>query len=126
MSILTKPSGAFPTSLIYITVGTLVIVWTFVSLVLYPPSTDLGHFLIIGTLVSGIAVLIIGLLLGPIGRAARHAELPPEEVTHAVAVTDEIAAANPPAIVPPVPQATIGSSANSRSPMTTNEGHPVG
>ena len=99
MSILSNPSGAFPTSLIYITVGTLIDVWTIVSLVFYPPASDFGHFLLIGFLITGIALLIIGLLLGPIGRFARHAELPPVEVTAAVAQADNTAAANPPAVV---------------------------
>jgi hypothetical protein len=108
MSILTKPSGAFSASLIYITIGTLIDIWMIVSLVFYPPSTDWGHFLVVGFLVSGFAILIIGLFLGPIGRAARHAELPPTEVTAAVANTEQTAAANPPAIaaVNPMPQAT--------------------
>ena len=102
MSILTTPSGAFPTSLIYITVGTLTDIWTIVSLVYYPPSTDWGHFLVVGFLVSGLALLIIGLFLGPIGRAARHAELPPTEVTPEVAQAEQIAAGHPPAVVPAV------------------------
>jgi len=101
--------------LIYITVGTLVIVWTAISLLLYPPASDFGHFLIIGTLVSGIAVLVIGLLLGPIGRFARHAEMPPAEVTTAVATANETAAANPPAVVPnAIPQAVIPPRGNGR------------
>jgi hypothetical protein len=117
MSILTKPSGAFPAALIYITVGTLVVVWTVISLILYPPASDLGHFLIIGTLVSGVAILVIGLLLGPIGRFARHAEMPPTEVTTAVESTDQTAAANPPVVIPTaIPQGGIAPRGN---------GHPV-
>ena len=100
MSILTAPSSAFSTSLIYITVGTLIDIWTIVSLLYYPPSTDWGHFLVIGFLVTGIALLVIGLLLGPIGRAARHAELPPTEVTAALTNAEQIAAANPPPVLP--------------------------
>ena len=107
MSILTNPSAAFPTSLIYITVGTLIDIWTIVSLFFYPPSTDWGLFLVVGFLVTGLALLTIGLLLGPIGRAARHAELPPTEVTPAVAQAEQTAAAPPPTVVPvnPAPQA---------------------
>lgn len=100
MSILSKPSGAFPAALIYITAGTLVVIWTALALILYPPTSDLGHFLLIGTLVSGVAVLMIGLFLGPIGRFARNAELPPKEVTTAVESSDKTAAANPPVVVP--------------------------
>lgn len=112
MSILTKPSGAFSASLVYITLGTLIDIWMIVSLVFYPPSTDWGHFLVIGFLVSGFAILVIGLFLGPIGRAARHAELPPTEVTTAVTQTEQTAAANPPVVaaVNPMP-ATATSTA---------------
>lgn len=123
MSILSKPSGAFPTSLVYITLGTLVMIWTIVSLIFYPPESDLGRFLLIGTLVSGVAILVIGLLLGPIGRFARHAELPPQEVTQAVAVTDETSAANPPAVVPnAIPQAVVGPRTDGRPVLTGTEG----
>jgi cytoskeletal protein RodZ len=121
MSMLTKPSGAFPTSLIYITVGTLVAVWMGVSMYFYYPESDLGRFLLIGTLASAIAVLIIGLLLGQIGRAARNAELPPEEVTQAVASTNETAAANPPAIAPAASPHAHHPSANGHVPVATNE-----
>jgi hypothetical protein len=118
MSILTKPSGAFSTSLIYITVGTLIEIWTIVSLVFYRPSTDWGQFLVIGFLVSGIALFTIGLLLGPIGRAARHAELPPTEVTPAVVRAEQTAAANPPAVVP------VNSLAQVAKPILTEPNAP--
>lgn len=100
MSILTTPSGAFPTSLIYITVGTLIDIWTIVSLIFYPPETDLGRFVVWGLLITGFALLVIGLLLGQIGRAARNAEMPPTEVTNSVAQAEQTAAANPAPVVP--------------------------
>ena len=100
MSILTTPSGAFSTSLIYITAGTLIDIWTTVALVFYPPETSWGKFLVVGFLVTGFALLVIGLLLGPIGRAARNAELPPAEVTQAVTQAEQTAAAHPPVVMP--------------------------
>ena len=100
MSILTNPSSAFSASLIYITVGTILDVWMIVTLVYYRPTSDWGNFLVIGFLVTGFALLVIGLLLGPIGRFARRAELPPEEVTAAVSQAEQTAAANPPPVVP--------------------------
>ena len=100
MSILTTPSGAFPISLIYITVGALIDIWAAVAMFYYPPETNWGHFLLVGFLVTGLALLVIGLLLGPIGRAARHAELPPTEVTAAVSSAEQTAAANPPPVIP--------------------------
>src|SRR5262245_3686063 len=106
MAIMTSPSGAFPTALIYITVGSLIDIWTIVAMLYYPPETQWGKFLVVGFMVTGAAFLLIGLLLGPIGRAARHAELPPTEVTTSVEQAEESAAANPPAVVvsgnPPV------------------------
>lgn len=99
MPILSSPSGAFPTSLIYITVGTLMDVWTILALVYYPPESQWGHFLLVGFLTTGAALLIIGLLLGPIGRFARNAELPPTQVTAAVAQAEQTAAAHPPAVI---------------------------
>ena len=120
MSILTNPSAAFPTSLIYITVGTLIDIWTIVCLVFYPPSTGVGQFLVVGFLVTGLALLIIGLLLGPIGRAARVAELPPTEVTPAVAQAEQTAAANPPAVV------SVNSIPQAATPvLTESNGRPV-
>jgi len=101
MSILTTPSGAFPISLAYITIGTLIDIWTIVAMVYYPPESNSGHFFIVGSLVTGIALLVIGLFLGPIGRAARHAERPPAEVTPAVTEAATTAAANPPPVVVP-------------------------
>jgi hypothetical protein len=99
MPILTTPSGAFPISLIYITVGTLVDIWTVVAMIYYPPETDWGRFLVVGSFITGLALLIIGLFLGHIGRAARNAELPPADVTPAVASAEQTAAANPPAVI---------------------------
>jgi len=99
MSILTTPSKAFPTALVYITVGVLIDIWTVVAWIFYPPETNSGKFWVAGFMVTGFALLLIGLLLGPIGRSARGAELPPKEVTPAVAQTDQTAAANPPAVL---------------------------
>ena len=101
MAILTSPSGAFPISLVYITLGTIIDIWTIVAMVYYPPETSWDKFWIVGFMVTGFALLVIGLLLGPIGRAARHAELPPSEVTSAVSSAEQIAAGNPPPVVVP-------------------------
>ena len=106
MSILTTPSGAFPISLIYITLGALIDIWTVVAMIYYPPETDWGRFMVAGSFITGLALLIIGLFLGHIGRAARSAELPPTEVTTAISSAEQTAAANPPAVVtqPPATQ----------------------
>ncbi len=100
MAILNKLTGAFPTALIYITVGTLITVWTLVYWVLKSPATQSGHFWVVGFFLTGLSFLLIGLMLGKIGRAARAAELPPAEVTPAAVQADLVA---PRQVVPAVP-----------------------
>jgi len=85
MPILNRLSGAFPTALIYITVGTLIGIWSIVSLVLNAPETQAGYFWVTGFLMTGLALLVIGLLLGRIGRVDRTAELALPELTTAAA-----------------------------------------
>lgn len=99
MAMLSKPSFGPRTSLIYITSGALIIVWTGV----YYAFKIMGHegnhenamFWIVGLLLTGATLIAVGLLLGQIGRAARKAELPPEEVTKDEARVQQSAAANP-------------------------------
>jgi hypothetical protein len=114
MAMLSKPSSAAFTSLSYITVGALTMVWTgvwYVWLRNHPPATDAPFFWCAGFGITGVALLVIGLGLGKIGRAARHAELPPREVTPTEAKVEQTAA-QAPVVVPgsaPVqaPQATV-------------------
>ena len=47
---------------------------------------------------TGLTFIILGLFLGPLGRQARRAELPPPEETRAEASIQRTAAANPPAV----------------------------
>jgi hypothetical protein len=95
MAILNKLTGAFPTAIIYITVGTLISVWTVVWLVFNEPETRQGYFWPVGFLITGIAVLAIGLFLGRIGRSARKAEMAPAEVIQASTNAEQVAAARP-------------------------------
>lgn len=127
MRLLTQPSGAFPIALVYITIGTLIDIWTIVAMIYFPPESSWGKFLMWGCLISGAALLLIGLFLGQIGRAARNAELPPSEVTPEVASSEQKAAENPPPVVattsaapaPAAPQTTTGVQ------PTTNAPRPV-
>jgi hypothetical protein len=121
MAILSRPSSAAYTAVVYITVGALTDVWSSVWY-LYLSRDAAAHsaatfYLCYAFMLSGLTLLVIGLAIGRIGRAARHAELPPEEVTAAAAQAEQIAAARPPvaqllnpgaqppAPVPPVPPA---------------------
>ena len=96
MALLTKPTAAAKVSLAYITIGSLLIVWTGVYCAyLYnnPPENHSIFYFCTALLLTGFVLVVIGLAVGRIGRAARHAELPPPEVTPAVAQTDQSAAA---------------------------------
>ena len=123
MAMLTKPSAAAKLALAYITIGALLIVWTGVWFYYHyqhpdPPPDSFRQYLCTGLMLTGVTLLIIGLAVGRIGRAARHAELPPPEATPTVAKTDQIAAqtgaptpengqAAPAAPVPAAPAAPV-------------------
>jgi hypothetical protein len=101
MAILSKPSPAAQTSLIYITIGALTDVWSaiwYAYLRHNPPAADSTWYWCYGFFLSGLALLIIGLAVGRIGRSARHAELPPEETTPVVVKAEPNAAARAPLI----------------------------
>lgn len=108
MSILSKPSSSARTAVIYITGGVLMTVWSciwYAYLNRNPPSNEAIWYLCNGFILTGIALFVIGLAIGRIGRSARHAELPPEEVTAEVVMTDQEAASRAPIIAsvnPPV------------------------
>lgn len=110
MPLLSNPSFAAKTALTYITIGALTDVWAGVwySYLRRQPAdaVDAGHWYICcGLLLTGAVLVLIGILVGRIGRAARHAELPPPEATHAMAVTDQNAAAHGATPPPPNPPA---------------------
>ncbi len=80
--ILSKPSSAAPTSLFYITVGALMTVWSgiwFFYLSRNGSDHQFVYYLCTGFLVTGLVLMTIGMLIGPMGRFARKAELPPTE-----------------------------------------------
>jgi hypothetical protein len=98
MALLTRPSNAARTAVVYITAGALIVVWTVIWLwwlSQHPSDNDATYFWAYGCLLSGLTLLVIGFFLGRIGRAARHAELPPPEATPPTN-------ANPPAAGTPV------------------------
>jgi hypothetical protein len=82
MPILSKPSGAARTAVMYITAGALIDVWSIIYWAYLnhhaPEHGDAPYYWVYGFFLTGVVLLVIGLALGRIGRAARHAELPPE------------------------------------------------
>lgn len=108
MPMLSNPAFGPRTALAYVTGGTLMCVWTAVWY--YTREYELTRsqwFWVAGFFLSGLTFVFLGLLLGPLGRAARQAELPPPEAVGAEAAIQQAAAANPPAVVAPHPQAGV-------------------
>ena len=101
MQLLRPTSSPAKTALIYITVGTLTMVWTTVYyLYRVNHATDadpVPYYWIGGFMATGVALLVIGLATGQIGRAARPAE------------------AAPPAVVMP-PAAPVATTTNAQVP----------
>lgn len=82
MPLLSKPAFGPGLALTFITVGALIDVWTgvYYLLAILPqggPSSENQLFWVLGLFLTGLTFLVVGITLGPIGRAARQAELPP-------------------------------------------------
>jgi hypothetical protein len=120
MPFLSKPSGAARTSITYITVGALIDVWTIICWVYlnrHPEGhSDAAYYWVYGFFFTGIVLLVIGLALGRIGRAARHAELPPEAPNEPTAEPANI-------VAPGIPNGTPG--ANNTAPQYYTMPAPV-
>lgn len=108
MPILSRPAFGPVTALAYVTGGTLLCVWTLVWY--FTRDYELTRsqwFWLAGLFLTGFTFVFLGLVLGPLGRAARQAELPPTEATPSEAVIQQTAAAHPPAVVAPQPTAGV-------------------
>jgi hypothetical protein len=103
MSIMTKPSGEARTAIAFITIGTLVAVWSgiwYAYLRNYPSENPAPYYFCSGFFLSGVVLIVVGMGIGKIGRAARQAELPPQEITGAVVNVDQNAAERAPIVAP--------------------------
>src|SRR5439155_27120128 len=98
-----KPSNAARLAIVYITVGAIPAVWSAIwwYYLRTHNGVDLAYYWCYGFLFTGLVLLIIGFTLGRIGRAARHAELPPE--THPGQNTAQPAVTSPPGGAAAVP-----------------------
>ena len=113
MPILSQPSFGPKLAIGFITGGALLDVWVLVWRYTIAPETltPSMRFWYYGLLLTGVTFMVIGALIGSIGRSARKAELPPDDETvRAEARVQERAAANaagaspaapPPAAAPP-------------------------
>lgn len=101
MPILTQPAFGPKVALAYVTVGALIDVWTGVWYFTRDNElTRSQQFWIVGLALTGLTFILLGLFLGPLGRSARRAELPPVAETQAEAAIQATAAANQPAVAP--------------------------
>jgi hypothetical protein len=91
---------------LYITAGAIIDVWSalwFIWMKTHPEDgADSSFFWCYGLFLTGLVLLIIGLALGKIGRAARHAEAPVDATIPA-----QQAVARP--AVAPVPTAPVAT-----------------
>src|SRR4051812_1549642 len=103
MTLLSNPAFGPRVALVYVTLGSLIDVWTAVYYFSYARGEELppnARFWLTGLFLTGLTLIVLGLVLGPLGRAARKAELPPSEVPRAEAAINQTAAANPTPVVP--------------------------
>src|SRR5262245_30497919 len=123
MPIMSKPSMGTGISIGFITGGTLTAVWSgiwYYYLLNHVPDESGWYYVCTGLFLSGLVFVLIGVTIGHIGRAARRAEIPPPEVTQAVANVDQNAAARAPVIVPVNPaQAAVTPAQNVATPVPT-------
>lgn len=123
MPIMSKPSMETGISIGFITGGTLTAVWSgiwYYYLWNHVPEESGWYYVSTGFILSGIVLVLIGVTVGHIGRAARRAEIPPPEVTGAVASVDQNAAARAPLITPVNPaQAAVAPDQGVVSPGQT-------
>jgi hypothetical protein len=111
MPMLTQPSFGPRTALTYVTIGSLLDVWTGVWYFAFHdhafPLSHTAKFWMFGLFLTGLTLVVIGVLLGPLGRSARKVEMPPVGVAEAEARIQQTAAANPqPVVAPARPVAT--------------------
>jgi hypothetical protein len=119
-----QPSPSTGISIMYITVGILLAIWSAVWYYFLhhqeQPASDWKYFVCYGLFFSGLALLIIGILVGRIGRAAQHADIPVGQMTSAtVEPTNTAGQTVPPEAAPATPAATPAVAVPARSVPTT-------
>lgn len=126
MPILSHPAFGPKTALGYVTGGSLLCIWTLVwyfTIGQHRELTDTTRFFLIGLVLTGVTFVFLGLTLGPLGRAARQAELPPADALHAEAVIQQTAAAHLPGAA--VPAAGMPVAGMPAAPMAAAPMAPV-
>jgi len=109
MSMLSNPAFGPRLAVAYVTIGALIDVWTGVWYYAFSqPSAQGGlssnqWFWVTGFFLTGLTLMIIGLLIGPLGQYARKSEMPPPEAAPTEAQIQATAAATPHPVVPGQP-----------------------
>jgi hypothetical protein len=121
MPVVSKTSSAARLAVIYITVGALTVVWSaiyYLFLHNHPDgASDVKFYWCYGFLLSGLTVLLIGLLLGPIGHSVKPAEVAAPGVT--APDSDAGDSAPPQPAAPPPAQIIIPTIAPPAAPAPT-------
>jgi len=113
MSMLSNPAFGPRLAVTYVTIGALIDVWTGVWYYSRQSAEGGGltpnqWFWVTGFFLTGLTLMVIGLLIGPLGQYARKSEMPPPEATQPEAQIQANAAATPHPVVqgqPGVPAA---------------------
>jgi hypothetical protein len=130
MPVLSQPAFGPRTALAYVTGGTLLCVWTVVWYCTRDYALSRSQwFWVAGLFLTGTTFIFLGMVLGPLGRAARQAELPPHGALAAEAAIQQTAAAHPPAVVVPqmaaAPGAPVTAVATGPTPTGTAPTAPI-
>lgn len=115
MPLLSRPGFGPKAALVYITLGCLLDVWVAVWYFAFVRGAEgetpqITWFWLIGLFLTGLSLLVIGVLLGRIGQSARRSEMPPGEAVPAEAAIQRdagavtVAGAAAPSPVAPVAQ----------------------
>jgi hypothetical protein len=118
MWLFNQPSSSARTALIYITVGAVSVIWTgiwYLYLLNNPPEAHGVYYWCGGFLLTGFTLMLIGFMVGQIGRSARHADNLPQEVSQAMAT------AIPAALTP----AAVTTSPGASGVLVGTDGHAV-
>jgi hypothetical protein len=117
-----QPSPSTSLAILYITVGVLLTIWSAVwywFLRSREGVPDWEYFVCCGLFFSGLALGIIGVLVGRIGRAAQHADIPVGQVTAAtVQPTNTSGQPVAPPTAQPVPAAMPVAAPNRTAPTS--------
>ena len=101
MRLYNQSSTTARTALVYITVGALTVIWAgvwCVALYNHPSETSTAYYWCAGFIVTGLALVLLGVVIGRIGQPNQLTGLPPEGVPIAVVTAQPTATAPAPVL----------------------------